>query len=334
MNALKTGIVRYFQFWSGLIFLAYHLFRQGIYKKKIIRIIEKKFQSPENDGTLSKALLAKIKYYSSFMPVMVGDIYCLMRGYPMSAKELEMQTYLSIFTPIFDEWFDNPAFTSDPLYKIIFQHDPFIPRNSFESLTADILLTLHRLAPESERWTDMAQKLIESQTIGLKQTDAQFSLKDIRHVTFDKAGYALLLTRFFLEHPLSIEEEKAIMQFGCMIQYFDDIFDIREDYLAGIRTLATESTDINALTADYTTELDKTFRLFEETTYEKHAQKRFKYTICLLFSMPYIALYQLQKAQKKRGGSFDISLLTRAELVCDMAKVRNWGLWFWFYITK
>jgi hypothetical protein len=318
-------------FIQNLAYLLYRLAYQKWYLRRHLPSIQQRFGA-ENDGTLSPALLKKINYYAELMPVMVGDLFCLLRGSVMSNNERAMQTYLAIFTPIFDEWFDNQLFVKERVHQFLFQPNDFTPKNDFENLTLDVLKRLHALAPPNIDWTDIADKLNHAQAN--RQTDPSVTTAEIRRMTYEKGGYAFWLTRLFLNHPLSKEEEKAVMQFGFLIQYIDDIFDIREDRLDGTRTLASEVKNISDLKNDYEQESEKLFHYLKKTTFLVKHQKQFRRAIMVLFSMAFIAIRQLQIAQNKYGGTFNPEQLTRQELVCDMAKWKNWIWWARLYRFK
>jgi hypothetical protein len=321
-------MIRIFNFFRSLVFLLLRLARQKWYLRRVMPELEARFRH-NTDGTLSKSLQKKMRFYAELMPTIVGDTCCLLRGIPISTHEREMQSYLAIFTPIFDEWFDNQRFESQKIREFLFSPHQFSPQNDFEKLTLDVLKRLHALAPKHIAWTEIAQNLDEAQSHNQRQT--QLTTNDLRLATYNKGGYSFWLIRLFLEHPLSKNEEKAVMQFGFLIQYIDDIFDIREDHLDGTRTLATESTEMADLDADYRAELARLFDFLSQTDFLPKHQKQFRRVIMVLFSMGFIALRQLKIAQNKYGGAFDANKLTRQELVCDFEKWRNWAIWVRVY---
>jgi hypothetical protein len=252
----------------------------------------------------------------------------------MSAREREMQDYLSLFTPVYDEWFDNQALKHEDIQPALFNPINFIPSNKMERLSLTLLQRLHALVPKTVQWQTVAMQLTQAQAESNRQTILNLPMSELNDIMFKKGGYALWMTRLFLEHPMSATEEKVVMQLGGLFQFLDDILDLREDYIAGVHTLVTEATDIQLLTKKYQLEIQKLFDLAALTDFPKQAQARFKNRVQLAFGIGMIALKQLYAAQLKYGGAFDPSKLTRQELVCDMQKPISYWKWYLIFLEQ
>ncbi len=85
-------------------------------------------------------------------------------------------------------------------------------------------------------------------------------------LTAEKGGCSVLLFRSVLAHPLSIQEQEALFQWGAVVQLCDDIFDIWFDRQAGIVTLPLtllEKGDVKALEAFFNAQVEQCYRLFQ-----------------------------------------------------------------------
>jgi hypothetical protein len=242
-----------------------------------------------------------------------------------------MQDYLSLFTPVYDEWFDNQNLKHEDIQSALFDPTNFSPTHKMESLSLTLLQRLHALTPKTVEWQTIAHQLTEAQAESCKQTVLNLPLAELNQIMFKKGGYALWMTRLFLDYPMSDAESKVVMQMGGAIQFMDDILDIREDLNAGIRTLVTESIDIQSLMNDYHREIQKIFDLAALTDFPLKARKAFEARVRLAFGIGTVALKQLHTAQLKYGGAFDPSRLVRSELVCDMEKPINTWKWYQAY---
>jgi hypothetical protein len=315
-------------FLQGIYFFITRFYAQNRRIQPLLRDLNQTFWQKE---PLSTDLWRRMEKYGTLMPVAVGDLYCLLRGYPMSVREREMQDYLSLFTPVYDEWFDNQNLKHEDIQSALFDPTNFSPTHKMESLSLTLLQRLHALAPKTVEWQTIAHQLTEAQAESCKQTVLNLPLAELNQIMFKKGGYALWMTRLFLDHPMSDAESKVVMQMGGAIQFMDDILDIREDLNAGIRTLVTESIDIQSLMNDYHNEIQKIFDLAALTDFPLKARKQFEARVRLAFGIGTVALKQLHKAQLKYGGTFDPSRLVRSELVCDMEKPINTWKWYQAY---
>lgn len=313
------------EFLRGLSFFSNRFYRQNQRIKPILNRLKQDFWQEE---PLSADLLRRMKQYATLMPVVVGDLYCLLRGYPMSEREREMQNTLSLFTPVYDEWFDNQKLTYNNILPALFNPVTFQPSNKIESLSFTLLQRFHELTPKTMDWQTIATQLTEAQAESRNQTNLNLTTSELNDIMFQKGGHAFRMTRQFLEHPMSAAEEKVVMQMGGLCQFLDDILDIREDYREGVHTLVTDSIDIQLLMQQYESEIQKLFDLAALTDFPKKAQLRFKRRFQCFFGMGLIALKQLYDAQLKYGGQFDPAKLTRQELVCDMQKPINYWKWY------
>jgi hypothetical protein len=316
---------RSLEFLRGMYFFLNRFYRQSRRIKPLLNRFKQDFWQ---DEPLSDDLWRRMQRYGTLMPVAVGDLYCVLRGYAMSAREREMQDYLSLFTPVYDEWFDNQQLTYNNIQPAIFNPVTFQPSNKIERLSSTLLQRLHALVPKTVQWQTVATQLTQAQAESRKQTNLNLSISELNDIMFQKGGYAFWMTRLFLEHPITAAEEKVVMQMGGLCQFFDDILDLREDYMDGVHTLVTEAIDIQLLMQTYQAEIQKLFDLAALTDFPKKAQLEFKNRVQLAFGIGMIALKQFHEAQLKYGGAFDPSKLTRQELVCDMQKPISYWKWY------
>ena len=133
-----------------------------------------------------------------------------------------------------------------------------------------------------------------------------------------------------MEHEYRPGEQEAIYILGCLIQFTDDVFDVRRDYLGKIATLATTSKDIRKIRAEYEGLIYKSFDAFKKLDYPPRKLRRFFMQILLIVSRGMVCLNQLVRVQEKHGKFFQIEKYSRAELVCDMEKPINMFRSFWY----
>jgi hypothetical protein len=237
-------LIRSIEFVRGMYFFLNRFYRQKHRIKPLLHGFKQNFWQKE---PLNDDLYRRMERYAAMMPVAVGDLYCLLRGYPISEREREMQDYLSLFTPVYDEWFDNQQLTYNDIQPALFNPVTFLPSNKIERLSLTLLQRLHALVPKTIDWQIIATQLTQAQAESRKQANLNLSVSELNDIMFQKGGYAFWMARLFLDHPITAAEEKVVMQMGGLFQFFDDILDIREDLQDGVHTLVTESIDILSL---------------------------------------------------------------------------------------
>jgi hypothetical protein len=138
----------------------------------------------------------------------------------------------------------------------------------------------------------------------------------------DKCEKSCLLFGEILNLLDEAQAKLIILQCGLLIQFTDDIFDMWMDYHSGIYTIATKATSIATLEQHYLLEWEKLKQLCQSLP-EKN-RKRFLDFQWFFFSRTFVALEQLKNTTTNH---FEIKNHSRNDLVCDMAKVRNFHRW-------
>lgn len=268
-------------------------------------------------------------YYHGMLGSITNEWFTTLRGYPQTNQEAKAGFYLGTATAVYDDLFDHYNFTMDEsledLAKGRYKNDNVTERLS--KLFYDIILDNLKDRTHFDLYLRKVGLLQEESK---KQETDELSETDLRRITYEKGGYSVALSRSILEHEYRHGEDEAIYILGCLIQYTDDVFDIRRDYLGKIATLGTTTQDIRKIRAEYEGLIYKSFEAFKKLNYPPRKLQQFFMQILIIVSRGMVCLNQLVRVQEKHGGPFQIEKYSRAELVCDMEKPINMFRSFWY----
>jgi hypothetical protein len=321
-------------FWS-LWRLAVAALRQWLFLMAFNRR-QLKALSGLQDGSISAALHKRMQFYGIFWVANISEGLAALRGRPLGRYERTGLTWMSVFIPLFDDWYDHPA--SRPaadLHHLVRFPEQYPPRHDLDQLALSICLpALSDHAQPRSSFEQVVDAVIESQENSLRQSDTSLTLADIRHLVHEKGGRAVLMAHAYLNDPPDASKSAFLYQYGALTQEMDDVFDLREDALAGIRTLATDCSDIRVLQQDFDRSVAQVWQLAQSSGYPDQAIRRWWHTFLLWVAMCDICFDQLLVAQHRLGGRFDWQLCDRRELVTDMAMWRNRFGWLKAYLRR
>jgi len=282
--------------------------------------------SETNDGTLSQQDMQKIsRYYGLGVPAILGEMFCLLRGSPMTETERVAATYLGAITGIFDDFFDSWRIPPERINQFIHKPETIVPANSNEKLFLEFYVNKDLAnIPDRLKFLEASQRVFEAQIESGKQTGNQhIDQSEIEEITFRKGGVSLIFYRMAFGNHLSDAEHDALYSAGALLQLGNDIFDVYKDLQAGVRTLPTTMQSIHELRMVFEKRTRSTFDLFEALPYPKRNIRNALNILQVGVSRCYVCLHQLEQLQKKTHGKFIPTAYTRKELICDMEKPVN-----------
>jgi hypothetical protein len=223
-------------------------------------------------------------------------------------------------TPLFDSLFDDKTLTMSDIRDGISSQDP---DNATITLLQALREHLFENVKNRETVEEKLELVIESQMQSLQQQNPDISLDKMRRITFDKGGSAMLLCRSIMDHPMKENEEEMVLQLGALVQLTNDIFDVWEDYLKGIKTMADGISDFDSFVTEYQGLIISLLQKPERCDYKKANFRKFHGLVMLILSRGLVCIDHLKTAQKENKGIFYPGSMSRKQLVCDMEKTSN-----------
>ena len=277
----------------------------------------------ENDGSVTPGCFYKMsRYYGFAVPAVLGEGICMLRGTKMNDMERRLSTSQGIITGIYDDFIDKSKLQADQIIEITRKPGGF----SSDNLITKIFIEYWSFVIDNIRHEDflwqMVEKIYQVQLQTREQYDPALSFERIRQITFDKGGYSVLFYRSAYSNPLEENEQKAFYNLGALLQFGNDIFDLRHDLAEGIHTMITKPDHLDGVVEVFYELKKETIQSFYCLPYKRKNIRKFLHFIMPVVSRCEVCLNQLHKLEHA-AGVFRPSEHSRQEIVCDMEKMSN-----------
>lgn len=156
-----------------------------------------------------------------------------------------------------------------------------------------------------------------------QQRKQDMDMNSISKITAEKGGSAVLLFRCLLQPLPSVQEQKALMAFGYLIQLSDDIFDLwfdRQEKTVTMATLLAESSRVGELAQCFEGQLTRTKQAFREIPVPAWRIHIALAGVHALTAITRTCLQRYATLEKKEGG---LPFENRQKMVVDMEKYSN-----------
>ncbi|MFZ4582056.1 MAG: hypothetical protein ACOYM7_05345 [Paludibacter sp.] len=266
----------------------------------------------------------RLHLYGLYIPVFIGESYSILRGRKLSFDERAAITYLGSMTGLFDDLFDSEKHADDAIRALIHNTKPADSLSEVEQILLRLFDLFQTHIQDKKDIESLVNRVFESQVQSRKQIQPLLTTAEIKEITFNKGGYTMQLYRRAFAGNVSEAEDALFFNIGAIGQLENDIFDIYNDFTAGISTLATISSSIQSLRDIYADLQHLIFRQIENLDYNKADKRAFKCIFALITARGLVALDNLAQLENRVGSAFNTKNFTRQELICDMEKPKNW----------
>lgn len=264
----------------------------------------------------------RLKHYF-FGTTYLAVLMCSLRNRARSPEERHLFTNLSALSYCFDDLVESFKTNNDS--NILWQDNPeaYGLAHDKKGLALHLLHNIYKALPpkDVERFRDYMHRIYNLET-AKKQHNSALNLEALQSITAEKGGASVLLFRSVLTPTLTAAEETALFEFGYLIQFSDDIFDLWHDRQANIKTLAcflAEHNDIAQLIRLFEQQVLRVYQAFRNTFYPKVQIETAIMTLHFLVSITRVCLQHYLDLQDKWG---NLPLDNRSEMVVDMER---WG---------
>ncbi|MCC6461452.1 MAG: hypothetical protein IT260_13340 [Saprospiraceae bacterium] len=167
------------------------------------------------------------------------------------------------------------------------------------------------------------QRVFQVETAGRQRGARAPEAGELLRLTAEKGGCSVLLFRCLLAPPLSAAEQKALFEFGGLIQLCDDIFDLWFDRQNGTATLATTwaaQHRLSTLVQVFEQQVAATRQALQTAPFSGLQRASAAWAVHLLCAITRVCLQHYLLLQKKHG---TLPLDSRADMVVDMGRWRH-----------
>jgi hypothetical protein len=265
----------------------------------------------------------RLKHYF-YGTTYLNIIFCSLRGKIRNEGEKNAFTNLAALAYFFDDLVDT--FQHKDQSEVLWQNNPeeYGKAADERGLALHFLTNVYKALPvkDLEQFKGFMHQVFNVETAGRQQKETHFSTQEISKITAEKGGNSVLMFRRVLHQTLSETEQNALYQFGHLIQFCDDIFDIWFDVQDGITTLPltlVQQNKIPELRQLFENQVNTTKSAFKNTPYSKHNIHTSLAVIHFIVTVTRVCLGHLLETAEKLG---TLPLDNRNLMVVDMEK---WG---------
>jgi len=277
-----------------------------------------------NDGSLTEKDFQKINnYYGLAVPAILGEAFCMLRGFDMNELERLTSTSQGVVTGLFDDFFDDGNISEQEVISMLEEPRLYKWKNTGEKLIISFYIKSLDNAVNPEQVREGAMNVFNAQKKSLEQENSAISQSRIWEITQQKGGESVLFYRYGFKHSLKDGEENALFQLGSLMQLENDIFDVYKDLQSKIYTLPVLIHKVEELKKFYTKQKDLFVELSYKMDYPKENVKLFLDRIIPIINRAYVCFKQYKKLEKSNKNIFDASKFSRKQLICDMEKPIN-----------
>ncbi len=244
--------------------------------------------------------------------------FSILHRHRMSRREKEAGWYLAIATPIADYLVDNEKLSLPEIQGLLDQSYD----HTFGHIARKIYRQAKSLNAHPKLFDQYLHLTLDAQANSLQQESTMLAAEALKHITWQKGGYALLLYRTALQPVVTEDEKKGIFQLGGLMQLHNDIFDLHRDLSEKIHTIPSLCRDVAELQSSFQKEIQQTVHAFRQIGADRNSRHRFYLLLNLAVGTGHICLEQYLSLQRQYG-YFEPTRFSREELICDMENLNK-----------
>jgi hypothetical protein len=288
----------------------------------------------QNDGSLQSRDWRRMRDYPFLFNVYFNSLMAELRQKPLMDTEREKITLYAAAGCLYDDFFDDKSLNFKQLREICLYPDTFTCQNDKQRAFVILMQKLYQQYPEREEVMNYFEQFYEAQCRSqLQLQNSQISRAELQKISFDKGGYAQVLSRFLMDNPFKINELEVVYELGAWYQILDDIVDIAADRQAQIQTLATTAPSVEALENELDSQAQKAFGLLRSLDYLPAQKEKVIHRFSVIGTAGWVHLQRLKKLQKQSNNQFLLPQYPEKAIQWREKSPHNvWvALQFWLY---
>ena len=236
--------------------------------------------------------------------------------YPYPEKtDSELSYIQGILNPIFDDLIDLEKLNPDQLKLLVLNPNAVKPETKLQKTFIQFWSRLLQTHKTKDNLTNAAQLILQAQIESIRQESENLTWDEALKITQEKGASAMLFWRTAIwRNEISPSERIHFSKLGILLQFINDIFDLRKDLINGISTPIAYENKLDKITTYYDNLVDEVLSKSQKSTYNQ--------TIALLFARGKVALNQFKRIESYKG-EYSPNTWERTELVCDMETYNN-----------
>lgn len=271
----------------------------------------------------SEKLLKKCSLYAVNIPARLGEAYCVLRGSEMSDKERDSLSCMGGLTGLFDDLFDENKLSDAEIAELLKTKKNKANSTGEFSLLIYLYSRLEKNIDDITRLASLIEQVFSAQIQSRRQQAENLSLEELDPIIAEKGGVSLLFYRIAFANVAFANERELIYQLGAIGQIVNDVFDVYEDTVSGIKTTINQSGDIKQFQAGFDEKVKQLVATVRNSGYAERNIQKFLRIVLLILSGAYLCMENYLQLQQTTEGVFRPERYTRKQLICDMEKPEN-----------
>lgn len=312
-----------FTFFKTAISLHNELEFQKKYIAKNIKPYLEYLEGKYND-TFTPYLKFKIlTNYSLYVPSIMCVSYKKLFGQPFTLQDRKLATMLGVFTPLYDDLFDELHLDPKQIQKLTIDPASFAADIFMTKIVKEIGSDLIDTAANKVSYLNILEELLKIQVDTLEQFNSNTTQNELQRITWEKGmiSYVYYYTHFFGAPNDNIRE--LLFEIGGLHQLSNDIFDMYKDCQEKSYTLANTCKDFTLFKTIFLEKVTVMKQKIMALPYRKNDKRYFCLIMLSLIGSTIVAIDHFIQMEKKKGKNIDWFKEAREELVIDMDKPLN-----------
>lgn len=319
----------FFWFWTKVIRRACYIICSRKIETRhayaLLNKIELQFQGRFNPATKRKIAVS----YGIYKP-MICDAFTRLHGRRCHPGEKERFIHYFICSSLFDDFTDYELISQQQLYAISFEQQSYSPGSFDEKVFLYAHRFLREFVEDKKGYDELSHQLFEAQMQSKKQYHSSLSEEEIKNITFEKGGNAVLLCSYYLDDSADQYSYACWYKIGMLIQLTNDLYDIHKDLQDHISTVPDQMKNAFDFEAFFISIVKEMKTLISHLPCSKSRQREFSLSMAGIYAFGLIAIEKLKKIQGRADVLPHLKSLPREELIIDMEKTSNLVRWFKF----
>ncbi|TAE76093.1 MAG: hypothetical protein EAZ85_00700 [Bacteroidetes bacterium] len=312
--------------------LFYKLVKRAKKQRAFAQLFWNNFFSENEKNMITKRNWRRINDYPFQFIVFFAEWCADLREKPISDNERTIITLYAGGLCLYDDFFDNELLEKQDLKSIYF--GKYINENNTNEIYIfnKIQQAFIKKYEFSEIFTAEFLHFYNAQLQSQAQLKNLLSSSELKKISFDKGGLALVLSWLLLLPNFTQKERDFVYEVGAWFQILDDILDIGTDKKNNIQTLATHSESIEYLENLLAEQTKIIKELLKNLPYSPKKIKQTLYFLEIIGTSGKVHLYKLKQIeQKKKLKLKDFHL---EDLEWKQNDKKNFWIAFKFWIKK
>ncbi|MEI8074493.1 MAG: hypothetical protein WCH78_07065 [Bacteroidota bacterium] len=287
--------------------------------KPYLEYLEEKY-----NGTLTPYQKFKIlTNYGLYVPSIMCVSYKKLFSQPFTLEDRKLATMLGVFTPLYDDLFDELNLDPKQIQKLTIDPASFEADIFMTKIVKEIGSDLIDTAANKASYLNILEEVLKIQVDTLEQFNPSTSQSELQRITWEKGmiSYVYYFTHFFGTPNDNIRE--LLFDIGGLHQLSNDIFDMYKDCQEKSYTLANTCKDFTLFKAFFLEKVTVMKQKIIALPYREKEKRYFSLIMLSLIGSTIVAIDYLIQIENKKGKNIDWFKEAREVLVIDMDKPIN-----------